>query len=352
MAENRPDPKTDANEPSSNRQDELRAAYDANVRQGRSPYYGASIQTRGELLWIAKERQWNIIQTETPSAEAPQTDMLKVVNLSSADLRGRDLTRLRFVGANLSGADLSDTDLTGANLRGANLCGASLLWAKLQSADLSDSEMDSRTNLKRITLDSKTLLGDIRWNGVPVTRVDWSSVPRLGDELDIYTADTRRQRILACRYAARAYRGLAILLRSQGLLVPASRYRLREQQLERLALRAEGKVLPYLGSLILDFVAGYGERPGRIFTAYLIVISAFATIYWEAANFFTGDAYQLKWYEALVLSLSSFHGRGFFPQMISLGDPLAIIAAIEAVIGLFIELMLIATFSRRFLGNY
>jgi hypothetical protein len=59
----------------------------------------------------------------------------------------------------------------------------------------------------------------------------------------------------------------------------------------------------------------------------------------------------LQWYEALVLSLSSFHGRGFFPSQIGLGDPLAMVAACEAVMGLFIELILIATFSKRFLNS-
>jgi hypothetical protein len=75
-----------------------------------------------------------------------------------------------------------------------------------------------------------------------------------------------------------------------------------------------------------------------------------ATAYacWE--RFLTKSVFDLP-YEALVLSLSSFHGRGFFPSTISLGDPLAIIAAAEAVIGLFIELLFIATFSRRFLGD-
>jgi len=40
-----------------------------------------------------------------------------------------------------------------------------------------------------------------------------------------------------------------------------------------------------------------------------------------------------------------------FPGFLSLGDWVARIAALEAVIGLFIELILIASFSRRFLGN-
>jgi hypothetical protein len=58
----------------------------------------------------------------------------------------------------------------------------------------------------------------------------------------------------------------------------------------------------------------------------------------------------LPWYEALILSVSSFHGRGFFQPLQSLGDPIAALAAIEAVVGLFIEIAFIATFTQRFFG--
>jgi hypothetical protein len=60
-----------------------------------------------------------------------------------------------------------------------------------------------------------------------------------------------------------------------------------------------------------------------------------------------------EWYEAMALSLSSFHGRGFFPARIGLSDPLAIVAAVAAVaavIGLRSEVVLIATFSKAFLN--
>jgi hypothetical protein len=59
----------------------------------------------------------------------------------------------------------------------------------------------------------------------------------------------------------------------------------------------------------------------------------------------------LQWYEALVLSVSAFHGRGFFQPVQSLGDPVAILAAVEALIGLFTEITFIATFTQRFFGG-
>ena len=45
----------------------------------------------------------------------------------------------------------------------------------------------------------------------------------------------------------------------------------------------------------------------------------------------SGQFTRVSWDEALVLSISSFHGRGFFTSGISLGDTLARLAAGEAI---------------------
>jgi hypothetical protein len=70
---------------------------------------------------------------------------------------------------------------------------------------------------------------------------------------------------------------------------------------------------------VLDWIAGYGEKPARAVRAYLGVVLGFAAAYFIITNFgqavFGTDSARLEWYEALVLSVSSFHGRGFFPQM-------------------------------------
>ncbi|GHO52004.1 hypothetical protein [Ktedonobacter robiniae] len=95
----------------------------------------------------------------------------------------------------------------------------------------------------------------------------------------------------------------------------------------------------------LDLLAGYGYKPGRSLLAYLIVIFCFTCLY-----LFTPSAH-LSWEEALVLSVVCFHGRGFLLQNMSLGDAFARLAAIEAVLGLLIEVSFIATFTQRFLGK-
>ena len=50
-------------------------------------------------------------------------------------------------------------------------------------------------------------------------------------------------------------------------------------------------------------------------------------------------------------SLTSFHGRGFFPGTLSLDDFVTLLASIEAVIGLLIEIIFIATFTQRFFAR-
>lgn len=159
---------------------------------------------------------------------------------------------------------------------------------------------------------------------------------------------------------SRAYNQWVLVLREQGQGDVASRFYLREQRfLRRVALR-EGKIGDWLVSTVFNVVAGYGERPLRTAWWYVVAVLSFAASYFIVTNYggsmwpgsgIETDSQPLKWYEALVLSVSSFHGRGFFPQSLSLGDPIAVMAAIEAIVGLLIEIVLIATVTRRFFSR-
>ncbi len=80
---------------------------------------------------------------------------------------------------------------------------------------------------------------------------------------------------------------------------------------------------------------------------YLVIIVGFSLAYYSF-----GHLPLLP--DAFVFSLTSFHGRGFFPGLgneTSLHNPLVVLAAIEAVVGLFIEISFIATFTQRFFGK-
>jgi len=108
-------------------------------------------------------------------------------------------------------------------------------------------------------------------------------------------------------------------------------------------------------SVLLDLLTGYGYKPGRTLFWYFVVFWGFANIYYILAplvkvyeNGIQKDVH-LSYIGALIFSITAFHGRGFF-----LGGDfgydsfVTILAAIEAVIGLFIEISFIATFTGRF----
>src|SRR5258706_10408396 len=127
----------------------------------------------------------------------------------------------------------------------------------------------------------------------------------------------------------------------------AARFAFRAQKLQRIVLRLERNYGQYLFSGFLDLLAGYGYRPGRSVIWYLITIFGFAISYATL-----GHLPFLP--HSLVFSLTSFHGRGFFPGLgseNSLHNPLVIMAAFEAVVGLLIEISFIATFTQRFFGR-
>jgi hypothetical protein len=356
----------DSRAPSAERQAELDAAYTANVQSGKPPYAHVKIGTLGELRWIVQTRGWSGDPSELMEQEPRSGPDLREASLQDAVLDGATLRGARLTGADLSHASLDKADLRQARLRGAILVGASLREADLRvtkldqadlggailsGADLRGARLDEKTWLDAITLDTATWVGDVFWSSAALPRIRWEQVPRLGDEQAIAQAQTREEQIVACRGAARAYRGLAVALRAQGLASVASSYRLREQRLERRALWYQRKYGAWLFSGLLDLISGYGEEPGRILLAYLMVVLGFAVAYFSVTRFLETKLAQLSWDEALVLSLTSFHGRGFFPGFLSLGDWVARLGAAEAVIGLFIELILIATFSKRFLSS-
>jgi Pentapeptide repeats (8 copies) len=323
----------DDREPTPDRQEKLRAEYEANVAAGKAPYEGVEIRTRGELRWVMRERRW--------SGENMFPAGYERANLSGADLFLADLRGAVLREANLSGANLVRSSLQGANLRRANLSGANLRSAG----------MNVWTFLRDATLDSRTRLGDIVWNGVPLTMVNWTQVPQLGDEQAIAEAKTREERINAYRDVVRAYRQLATVLRGQGMNEDSDRYAYRAQVLQRRMRWHQRQWLRYLGSLFLGLIAGYGYRALRSFATYLVVVGAFAGLYAVLAHFgLTKEPFK-SWDSPLVLSVTSFHGRVFFAGGLPLEDWAARVGAVEAAIGLLVEVTFIATFTQRFFAR-
>lgn len=246
---------------------------------------------------------------------------------------------------------MRDTKWLGASLYGADLRGTQLGHAQLAGVNLRRASFSSSTNLYDIVLQEpgydEPRIRDIQWNGVDLTVVEWSKVKRLGDER-VARQRKRYDPLNDYRNATRAYRQLATVLRAQGLNEDADRFAYRAQVLQRTVQRRQGKGLRWLGSLMLDLISGYGYRPLRSFIAYAVVILGFMGLYLLNSQFV---APHLAWNEALVLSMSSFHGRGFFTPSIGLGDTYAELAAAEAFVGLMIEITFIATFTQRFFSR-
>jgi uncharacterized protein YjbI with pentapeptide repeats len=378
---------SDENGPTPERQAELRAAYEANVVAGKAPYAGVRIRTPGELRWIMQERRWSVAlplqkadqRAKLSGADLADSDLSGAV-LNSADLSGTDLDRANLGGAHLSGANLSgahlfgvnlrmatlaDSDLSGAVLRFANLSeadlyGANLSRADLWSADLSgailrNARMDATTVLLDARLNDHTLLADVVWNGAPLTRLNWQDVSVVGEERVARqpTRDGKRKgsttRLLDYADAVLASRQVATVLRSQGLNEHADRFAYNAQVLQRQVLFRQGQFGRFLGSALLDALAGYGYKPVRSLLLYLAMIVGFATTYYLLGP---SAHLPLSPLEAVVFSVTSFHGRGFAPGAnVALSNPLTVLAAAEAVLGLLVEITFIATFTQRFFAR-
>jgi len=342
--------------------------------------------------------EWNLTTLEQrhmagvhlQGADLSQTHLegavLQGAHLDGATLRGTHLEEANLFRAYLKDAYLRGAHLEKAKLRGTHMEGAYLPEAHLQGADLRNAFFDSATNLERIILSQEkpdcALLADVQWGSVNLSVVNWLHIKILGDEykarqreISIPARTTREKSKLLEDYheAVRAYRQLANAMRAQGMNEEAVHFAYRAQKLQKKVLwrqvvwgKAEAdsvqagrhkglwervrelrwraqKFGAYIFSWFLDVLAGYGYRPGRSLFIYLLMITCFATCYLALGH--------LSSLEALIFSVTAFHGRGFFPGPFALSNPVTALAALEAVVGLFIEISFIATFTQRFFGR-
>jgi uncharacterized protein YjbI with pentapeptide repeats len=283
------------------------------------------------------------------------------VNLDTAHLDMANLHRSNFRGAFLKNATFQNTNLNCADLEQAYLLNASFNGAQLgqtnlRGADLRGATFDSTTRLHRTCFDARTRLGGVDWDGALLNEIDWSAISQFGEEADAGEVRQRKYRATSYRIAASMYHSLSRALKGQGLAASASKFRWREQVMERKALYWGGDWAAWFVSYLLDFVAGYGEKPFRTVSVYISLIAGFALLYFGLSNEIfipiSTDAGSLSLPASVVLSLTAFHGTGFFFRgPADLADPLFIVSAIEGVFGLFVEAIFVAAFSRRFLGH-
>jgi uncharacterized protein YjbI with pentapeptide repeats len=305
----------------------------------------------------------------------PERRETAAVHLEGAVLSGAHLERAELYMAYLERADLYMAHLANASLRKAHFEGASLRKAylvyadeqneqqtsnprlKLAPADLRAAFFDNTTDLRGIFLGDEqrgsVRLADVHWGGVNLAMVDWAAIKMLGDEVKARKIvsigkNAREAQIADFRDAVRANRQLSVALQGQGLNEEATHYAYRAQLLQREVLKLQKKTADYCFSLFLDLLAGYGYLPARSIIAYIIVLAVFSIIYFTLGE--TNGPY-FSPLGSLIFSITSFHGRGFFPGGIPLDDPITVAAAMEAIVGLTIEISFIATFTQRFFGK-
>jgi hypothetical protein len=199
--------------------------------------------------------------------------------------------------------------------------------------------------LQRKRRSGQAALGDIRWNGVDLTVVDWSGLQTLGDERGARWPWWRD--LEDSEDALRANIQLAKQLDNAGLKDDADRFLYRAQVCRRGVHLLRLRPLRWLFSWLLYVIAGYGYRPERSIFAYAVVILTFAAAYLTLAP----ATLHLTPAGAIVTSMVSFHGRGFFPGQPDVDGLFMRFVAAEALCGLLLEITFIATFTQRFFAR-
>jgi uncharacterized protein YjbI with pentapeptide repeats len=268
--------------------------------------------------------------------------------MAAIHLEGASLKRTRLERAVLSWVHLESANLFRVHLERANLYGA-----HLEKTDLRQAHLEGAYLLKSTIGDENDIgprIVNVRWGDADLAVVRWSQVKLLADEYEaIQKKRSAKLKDMAepleeHEKAVRANRQLSIALQNQGLNEDAARFAYRAQILQRKVFWYQRKFGQYLFSLFLALLTGYGYKPIRSFISYAVVISVFAVIYFMLGS-------HLAWNEAIVISMTAFHGRGFFPEQFKPGDPQALVAAIEAFMGLLIEVTFIATLTQRLFGK-
>jgi uncharacterized protein YjbI with pentapeptide repeats len=332
---------------------------------GEQQFRGKGLDLRGADLRLADLQDLPLTYARGGLGDGEWNEAtLEQRDIARVQLKGANLRRVHLEGAILRKADLSGTNLEEAHLEGADFYRAHLEGAYLRNAYLGGASLrrvffDSATSFDDVFIQDKNLgcalFSDTHWNGMHISNVNWVQVKMLGDEQKAQVSKkqnrglpNKKECLKDYRKAVRANRQLAAVLKAEGLNEEASRFAYRAQILQREVYWYQKDWKRYLFSLFLSLLTGYGYKPWRSFLSYILVISAFAIAYYLIGQ---TSGPSVSWVGSFVFSVTSFHGRGFFPGGIALDDPLTVIAAIEAFVGLLIEVTFIATLTQRLFGT-
>jgi uncharacterized protein YjbI with pentapeptide repeats len=299
-------------------------------------------------------------------------------NWDGANLDQTDLSHSYFIEASLCDSSLKDAQLgttdfrgavcTGATLRGATLAHANLDAIWLNKADNRNANMELATllhaNIEGMWIGPGTTIAGVSWPDKGLGLVNWDPVlandpkptdkpnplgkMRPGTDVSIGKAPRTMSRDEKAAVAD-SYKGLREALEGQDRHAAASAFRFAQLQ----ATKESKGFLSQLPWLVLELTCGYGERVNRAVVGYGIVVCGFIPLYillgtWKGN--LSGpciDGPRCGWvsvWHAFTLSVVAAQGRGFGA---SGSEAVGELAAIEAIFGLVMEVLVIATLTRR-----
>jgi len=281
---------------------------------------------------------------------------LQQVDLSHANLRKADLSF-----ANLEEADLRFADVEGGNLCGANLRCALLDGAKLQKVDLSRARLQGAildsANLREANLTFANLqiaylgrtnldqakLGDAHLVGAELSHASLHNVILQGCELHGSKLKNARRPITVMedgrpfRDIVDDHRILKNYFRVEGYYNDVSEHYYKEREFTTKALRKERKWGSWFKDKAQELLCGYGERPSRTVGFSFFLMFLYFVIF---------SIFGMSIDQALLFSVLSFTTLGYGVSITG-STPLQLVAASEALLGIFMMALLAFTFTRK-----
>lgn len=345
---------------------EHRGPFDGVRLTGADVFWLAGAALTQEIAGLSQENAEQRLREGMRDPEERDALILTQLHLEGAILTSAQLQGALLTGAHLEGADLDGADLTGAVLVQATFDRASRLNnAQFAGASLDQVAFDT-ANLAVLDWESVRVLGDEQW-----ARQRWRQTVEISADGRAEPKRERKRQLVRARQfraAGRAYRLLSVALRSQGLSSPSTRYQYRAAVMDRRAgfhealgvlstrkaYKSPSLLIHWLASLVLGLVAGYGVyHLWRLFLTYVVTVLGFSMLYYGLAHHGLRPPSSIReLLDAIALSVTTFHGRGLQSASILIqGSRMDSAAITEAVAGLVLEGLFIASFTRRILGS-
>jgi hypothetical protein len=149
--------------------------------------------------------------------------------------------------------------------------------------------------------------------------------------------------------AEEAYRELKRYFLANGMYNDASWASFKEKTMERHILKSKGD-LNYLPSMLMNVLCGYGEKPYRIVISSLLMILAYAFLYFllGAVERSGAAGYTLKWSDYIYYSTVTFTTVGYGDFVPRASTLYRLLAASEAFTGVFLSGLFIFTLARKY----